>query len=105
MKQSFHSSIFLSFILLLTLHQLPLFADILIPPDNPRINYYGRFDFSDPLQPRFNWSGAIIEVTFPGPKIGMRIAHKCGRAGFAGITGTPGQQCLHGILQARLPGK
>ena len=75
MKQSFISSIFLLFFFLLTLHQLPLFADILIPPDNPQINYYGRFDFSDPLQPRFNWSGAIIEVTFPGPKIGMRIAH------------------------------
>lgn len=50
-------------------------ADTLIPADNPQINYYGRFDMSDPSNPVFNWSGAIIEANFPGPTIGMKMSH------------------------------
>jgi lysophospholipase L1-like esterase len=38
-------------------------ADTLISPDDPGINYYGRFDFSNPKAPRFNWSGSIIELS------------------------------------------
>lgn len=41
-------------------------ADTLITPDNPAINYYGRFDFSNPVAPRFNWSGSTIEFTLSG---------------------------------------
>ena len=48
---------------------------VLIPADDARINYHGRFDTSDPAKPRFNWSGAIIEASFPGPVIGMKIQH------------------------------
>lgn len=51
------------------------FADILIPADNPQINYYGRFDTSNPSNPVFNWSGAVIEANFSGPTIGMRMSH------------------------------
>jgi len=50
-------------------------ADTLIPADNPQINYYGRFDMSNPSSPVFNWSGAIIEASFPGPAIGMKMSH------------------------------
>lgn len=50
-------------------------ADTLIPADNPQINYYGRFDMSDPSKPVFNWSGTVIEANFPGPTIGMKMSH------------------------------
>ncbi len=48
---------------------------VLVPADDKGINYYGRFDTADPKQPRFNWSGAIIEASFPGPVIGMKMQH------------------------------
>lgn len=41
-------------------------ADTLISPDDPGINYYGRFDFSNPKAPRFNWSGSTIELLVSG---------------------------------------
>lgn len=50
-------------------------ADTLIAANDDRINYYGRFDFTDPEGPRCSWSGAIIEASFPGPTIGMRMEH------------------------------
>lgn len=43
-----------------------LAADTLISPDDPAINYYGRFDFSKPKAPSFNWSGSTIELLFSG---------------------------------------
>jgi lysophospholipase L1-like esterase len=49
-------------------------ADVLIPATDPNINYYGRYDLSDPAKPAFNWSGNIIEASFPGPLIGMKLA-------------------------------
>ncbi|MBN1309181.1 MAG: hypothetical protein JXA18_14755 [Chitinispirillaceae bacterium] len=48
---------------------------VFVTAEDPRINYYGRFDFSTPAKPRFNWSGAIIEAVFPGSIIGMRMVH------------------------------
>ena len=48
-------------------------AEVLIPANNPAINYYGRFDVSAPVQPKFNWSGSTIEATFPGPSIGINL--------------------------------
>lgn len=51
------------------------YADTLISPADKRINYFGRFDMTDPAKPVFNWSGAIIEARFPGPTIGMSISH------------------------------
>jgi lysophospholipase L1-like esterase len=50
-------------------------ADVLIAPNDKGINYYGRFDQTDPTMPRFNWSGAIIEASFSGPVIGMKMDH------------------------------
>ncbi len=52
---------------------LPAYPDTLITPVDPRINYYGRFDFSDPVSPRWNWSGSAIEARFPGPYIGIGL--------------------------------
>jgi hypothetical protein len=48
-------------------------ADTLFTADDPRINYYGRFDFTDPLSPRWNWSGSTIEARFTGPSIGFGL--------------------------------
>lgn len=59
--------------LLTFLFILPLHADTLIAPNQAGINYYGRFDFTDSAKPRCNWSGSIIEASFPGPTIGMRM--------------------------------
>ena len=37
-----------------------------ISPDNPDIQYYGRFDFSNPQKPAFDWPGIYIQATFQG---------------------------------------
>jgi len=66
-------SIFL--FLLLSVVVLIAPANVLIAPSSPNINYYGRFTTTDPEKPRFNWSGATIEASFPGPTIGMRLEH------------------------------
>jgi lysophospholipase L1-like esterase len=41
-------------------------ADTFISADNPHINYYGRFDFTNTKAPRFNWSGTTIELKVSG---------------------------------------
>jgi hypothetical protein len=48
-------------------------ADTLFTADDPRINYIGRFDFTDPLSPRWNWSGSTIEARFSGPTLGIGL--------------------------------
>jgi len=40
-----------------------------IPADHPLIRYTGRFDFSDPRRPRFDWPAVTIEAAFEGPTI------------------------------------
>jgi hypothetical protein len=54
-------------------------ADTLVSPDDPGINYYGRFDFSNPKAPRFNWSGSTIELSITGStSIGMEFTDGAG---------------------------
>ena len=54
-------------------------ADTLISPDDPGINYYGRFDFSNPKAPRFNWSGTTIEFMISGATtVGMEFTDGAG---------------------------
>lgn len=54
-------------------------ADTLMSPDNPDINYYGRFDFSNPKAPRFNWSGSMIELLVSGSTtVGMELTDGAG---------------------------
>jgi lysophospholipase L1-like esterase len=51
----------------------------LLTPDNPAINYYGRFDFSNPKSPRFDWSGTTIEFAVSGTAtVGMEMADGAG---------------------------
>jgi len=48
--------------------------EVLIKPNDPNINYYGRFDFSNSSTTvKFNWPGSIIEASFPGPSIGAEL--------------------------------
>jgi hypothetical protein len=44
-----------------------------IPADNPDIQYYGRWDFSDSLHPEQSWPGVYICVEFSGTSIGVRM--------------------------------
>jgi hypothetical protein len=37
-----------------------------IPADDPRISYIGRFDFSQPTAPTFDWPGVALEAAFSG---------------------------------------
>lgn len=45
----------------------------LISPDNPRIQYSGRIDFSNPKAPRFDWPGVSLLVRFKGTSIGFLL--------------------------------
>jgi hypothetical protein len=47
-------------------------ADI-IPADNPNIQYFGRWDFTDPLAPTHSWPGVYIYAEFEGTSIGVRL--------------------------------
>lgn len=49
---------------------------VMIPADDPNINYYGRIDFSNPKEPRFDWSGVAIEANFEGTSISMVLEDK-----------------------------
>jgi lysophospholipase L1-like esterase len=70
-------------------------ADTLISPDNPGINYYGRFDFSNPKAPRFNWSGSTIEFTVSGAAtVGMEFTDGAGYYDVE-VDGTPGASPLY----------
>jgi|GEM_PF-413167 len=46
----------------------------LIPADDPRIQYSGRIDFTDPKAPRFDWSGVSLTVRFKGDAVGFVLA-------------------------------
>jgi lysophospholipase L1-like esterase len=48
-------------------------ADHIILPDDPRIQYSGRVDFSNPQRPRFDWSAVSIQIHFKGPAIAFLL--------------------------------
>lgn len=74
--------------LLLLLSAFTASAEVLIPANDSNINYYGRFDMSTPSKAKFNWSGCIIEASFPGPSIGINLTD--GNADYdIEIDGTP----------------
>ncbi|MCX7984826.1 MAG: T9SS type A sorting domain-containing protein [Bacteroidetes bacterium] len=49
---------------------IPLFAAVTIDADNPYIQYYGRWDFSNPKIPTHSWPGVYIYTKFEGTSIG-----------------------------------
>jgi hypothetical protein len=48
-----------------------LCAAAIIPANNPYIQYYGRWDFSNPSAPTHSWPGVYIYTEFEGTSIGI----------------------------------
>ena len=44
-----------------------------VAADHPYIQYYGRWDMSDSLQPRHSWPGVYLCATFTGKRLGIRM--------------------------------
>ncbi len=59
--------------MLLTVMSSSLKAFKFIPADNPNIQYFGRWDFTDKLNPKHSWPGVSICVEFTGTRIGIRL--------------------------------
>ncbi|HEY5039821.1 MAG TPA: SGNH/GDSL hydrolase family protein, partial [bacterium] len=49
-------------------------SSVLVPANDPKIQYSGRFDFTHPLAPRFDWPAVSISAVFQGTSIGIRLA-------------------------------
>ena len=45
-----------------------------IPANDPSIQYFGRWDFSDPFHPKHSWPGVYITTEFTGTSIGIRMS-------------------------------
>lgn len=48
-------------------------AQKFIPASDPKIKYFGRWDLSDPLQPKHSWPGTYLMTEFTGKKISVRM--------------------------------
>jgi len=46
---------------------------VLVPASDPRIQYTGRIDFSDPLAPRFDWPAISVGAVFQGGSVGILL--------------------------------
>jgi hypothetical protein len=62
--------ILFSLVLLLLLSGI-LFSANNIPANNSNIQYYGRWDFSNPLAPTHSWPGVYVYAEFEGTSIGI----------------------------------
>ncbi|MCK9280065.1 MAG: T9SS type A sorting domain-containing protein [Melioribacteraceae bacterium] len=49
-------------------------AQNIITPDNPNIQYYGRWDLTDATAPSYSWPGVYLYAEFEGTSIGIRTA-------------------------------
>ena len=50
-----------------------VYAGEFFPADNPNIQYFGRWDFSDPTAPTHSWPGVYIYTEFTGTSISVRL--------------------------------
>jgi len=50
-----------------------LHSSNLVPANDPSIQYYGRWDFSNPLAPTHSWPGVYIFAAFEGTSIGISL--------------------------------
>jgi len=74
MLLKFIKSAILYFSLIVFLNSCNIFkSDGYIDADDPLIIYEGRFDFSDPKNPHFDWSGTSIHAVFEGSSISVRL--------------------------------
>ncbi len=51
----------------------PELDGVAVDADHPLIRYTGRFDFTDPKAPSFDWPGTTIEAAFEGTWIAIRL--------------------------------
>jgi hypothetical protein len=58
------------FILCVIFHAM-LRASTIVPANDPNIQYFGRWDFSNPLAPSHSWPGVYIYAEFQGTSIGI----------------------------------
>jgi hypothetical protein len=49
------------------------FSQTIIPATDPNIQYYGRWDFSNPSAPEHSWPGVYIIAYFEGTSISVRL--------------------------------
>ena len=65
-----------SLLLLAVLVVFPFSASaiVTIDADNPLLQYFGRFDFSVPKSPRFDWPGTSIQARFTGPSLSIMLS-------------------------------
>jgi lysophospholipase L1-like esterase len=49
-----------------------LYASKFVPANDSKIQYFGRWDMSDPLHPKHSWPGVYLIVKFSGTSIGIR---------------------------------
>ena len=56
-----------------------LHATDTIPANDPLIEYTGRIDFSDPLAPRFSYSGVSIRANFTGTSVAVIMDDNVGQ--------------------------
>ena len=69
-----HLYVFLFFVLIISTTQTDLLSAMnIIPADNPNIQYYGRWDFSNPKAPAHSWGGVYIIAEFEGTSIGIMV--------------------------------
>ena len=50
------------------------FAAKLVPANDPNTQYFGRWDMTDSLHPRYSWPGVYLLAEFSGTSIGVRLA-------------------------------
>ncbi len=50
------------------------FSATFIPANHSHIQYFGRWDMTDPLHPKHSWAGVYIQAKFTGTSIGVRMA-------------------------------
>ena len=44
-----------------------------VPANDPNIQYFGRWDWSDSLHPRYSWPGVYLYAEFTGTSVGIRL--------------------------------
>lgn len=65
--------LFTACLLILLVSTLSTRASVTIPANDPLIEYTGRIDFTDPLAPRFSYSGISVRAAFQGKSIAVRL--------------------------------
>lgn len=56
-----------------TLPAASAFSSTTVPANDPRIQYYGRWDFSDSTAPAHSWPGVYIVAKFQGTSVGIKM--------------------------------